>query len=423
MMWMRTICWHRKIATQSAVLLKNKGGLLPLRKDQNIAIIGEFAKSPRYQGAGSSKTNPIRIDTIPQELDKLGILYEYARGYMAESDLPHQELVDEACQVARDKDVVLIFAGLPDRYEAEAYDRENMQMPENHNHLIEAICQVNPNVVVILMCGSPVELPWAEQVSAILLMYLGGEAVAAASVDLLFGKENPSGKLAESWPLKLEDNPSFEYFPGYALTVEYREGLFVGYRYYDTAKKAVRFPFGFGLSYTSFAYSDLQVSADADPGFGNLDVSCTVTNTGSCAGKEIVQLYVACQDSIIIRPQQELRAFQKVTLEPGESKQIHFKLTKRDFAYYNTELPDWHVESGTYEIRVGGSSRDIRLSQTVRVTSTQPASLPDLREKAPAYYDLSNGIQVPDDQFEALLGQPLPPGCASKVCRIPSIRR
>lgn len=398
----------RKIATQSAVLLKNEGGLLPLCKDQEIAIIGEFAHSPRYQGAGSSKTNPIRIDTIPAELDKLGINYAYARGYMAESDLTNQELVDEACQVARDKDVVLIFAGLPDRYEAEAYDRDNMQMPENHNHLIEAVCQVNPNVVVILMCGSPVELPWSEQVSAILLMYLGGEAVAGASIDLLFGKGNPSGKLAESWPLKLEDNPSFGNFPGYPLTVEYREGPFVGYRYYDTAKKAVRFPFGFGLSYTSFDYADLQVSAGTILDSETVDVSCTVTNTGSTAGKEIVQLYVACKDSIIIRPQQALRAFEKVSLEAGESRRVHFKLSKRDFAYYNTELADWHVESGAYEIRVGASSRDIRLSQTVSVTSTQPATLPDMREKAPAYYHLSQGIQVPDEQFEALLGQPIP---------------
>ena len=398
----------RKIAVHSAVLLKNEGGLLPLSKDQNIAIIGEFAKSPRYQGAGSSKTNPIRIDTVPQELDRLGINYEYARGYMAESDLTNQDLVDEACQVARDKDVVLIFAGLPDRYEAEAYDRENMQMPENHNHLIEAVCQVNPNVVVILMCGSPLELPWAEQVSAILLMYLGGEAVAGASVDLLFGAQNPSGKLAESWPFKLEDNPSFGNFPGYALTVEYREGLFVGYRYYDTAKKAVRFPFGFGLSYTSFAYGDLQVSADRILDSETVDVSCSVTNTGSCAGEEIVQLYVACPDSVIIRPMQELKAFQKISLSAGESKRIHFNLSKRDFAYYNIELANWHVESSIYEIRVGASSRDIRLNHSVSVTSTQLATLPDLRGKAAAYYDLSNGIQVPDEQFEALLGQPLP---------------
>ncbi len=398
----------RKVAAQSAVLLKNENGLLPLNQGQNIAIIGEFAQTPRYQGTGSSKIQPISIDTIPQELDKLGITYEYARGYETESDKADQTLIDEACLVAQDKDVVLVFAGLPDRYEAETYDREKMGLPASHNALIEAVSQVNPRVVVILMGGSAMELPWAEKVPAILLMYLGGEASAGACVDLLFGKEAPSGKLAETWPLRLEDNPSYENFPGYPLTVEYREGLFVGYRYYDSAKKDVRFPFGFGLSYTNFTYSDLRVSAETIQDTDDLDVSCSITNSGSCTGKEIVQLYVACTDSVIIRPLQELKGFEKVELEPGESKRVHFKLSKRAFAYYNTQLADWHVESSKYEVRLGASSQDIRLSRQVNVTSTQAAVLPDMREKAPAYYHLSRVNSIPDDQFEAMLRRSIP---------------
>lgn len=398
-----------RIAAQSAVLLKNEGGLLPLQANQKIAVIGEFAQRPRYQGAGSSKMQPIRVDAIPTALDQRTIEYEYASGYNVDSDLPQQDLVEEACRVARGKDAVLIFAGLPDRYEAEAYDRQNMRMPENHNVLIEAVSRVNKNVVVILMGGSPMEVPWADQVPAILLMYLGGEAVAGACVALLYGEENPSGKLAESWPLQLEDNPSFEYFPGYALTVEYREGLFVGYRYYDTAKKQVRFPFGFGLSYTHFAYHDMRLSATGMADTDELTVSCTITNPGMRTGKETVQLYVSAKDSVIIRPEQELRGFQKVDLRAGESKLVQFRLKKRDFAYYNTGLADWHVESGRYEIRLGASSRDIRLSQTVAVKSTQPAALPDMRKSAPAYYHISQGINIPDDQFEALLVRSIPP--------------
>ncbi len=398
----------RAAATRSAVLLKNKGGLLPGNALQNAAIIGDFAVYPRYQGSGSSRVNPIKLDNPCEEMQQLGLHFNYARGYNQMEDDPDDALIQEACQVAEGKDIVYIFAGLPDRYESEGYDRVDMAMPENQNKLVESVCAVNPNVVVVLLCGAPVELPWADKVQAILLMYLGGEAAGGAAADLLLGKVSPSGKLAESWPLKLEDNPSFNYFPGFPQTVEYREGLFVGYRYYDTAQKAVRFPFGYGLTYTNFEYSDIQLSQDHLSDSDTLTVACTVRNIGKIAGAEIVQLYVHCQNSVIIRPEQELKGFVKVALQAGESQQIVFKLTNRDFAYYNTEIHDWHMEDANYEIRIGASSRDIRLRAGVHFSSNRIAPLPDYRELTPCYYDLSDGIQVSDKEFSSLIGKPIP---------------
>ncbi len=399
----------RRAAARSAVLLKNEGILLPGSPGGRAAVIGAFARIPRYQGTGSSRITPIQVDNACDELNAMGLEFEYAEGYREESDLPDETLIAEACRVAAGKDVVYIFAGLPDRYEAETFDRENLAMPQSHNNLIEAVSRVNENVVVILYCGGVVELPWADKVKAILLMHLGGEAVSGAVADLLLGKANPSGKLAETWPFKLEDNPSYNYFPGYPLTVEYREGLFVGYRYYDAAAKEVRFPFGYGLSYTTFQYSNLVLSKEEMGDAVSLDVNCTVTNNGPRAGSEIVQLYIAKKGSVIIRPEQELKGFSCVHLDAGESKEVKFTLSMRDFAYYNISLADWHVESGEYEVRIGASSRDIRLYRTLAYASSAPATLPDQRSTTPCYYQLAEGIKVSDAEFTELLGRPIPP--------------
>jgi len=400
----------RRVAAQSAVLLKNKAGILPGKTTDRAAVIGAFAKEPRFQGTGSSKITPVKLDNPYDELKALGLEMEYAAGYRMDSDLVDNALIQEACRVATGKDIVYLFAGLPDRYESETFDRDHMAMPAIHNELIKAVCQVNSHVVVILQSGSPMDLPWADHVQAILLMYLAGEAGGGACADLLLGNANPSGKLAESWPCLLADNPSHGNFPGYPLTVEYREGLFVGYRYYDTAHKNVRYPFGYGISYTQFEYRDLELSARAIDDCGSLTVTCAVKNNGKLAGWEIVQLYIACRGSVIIRPEQELKGFEKVALEPGEERQVRFELSGQDFAYYNVRGAAWHVESGDYEIRIGASSRDKRLAEVVHVNSTVNMVLPDLRAIAPCYYDLSGGIRVSDMEFEALLGRPIPPG-------------
>ncbi len=399
----------RRAAAQSAVLLKNDGQILPGNLSQKAAVIGAFARYPRYQGSGSSRIAPVQVDNALDVLRGLGLDAAYAPGYRLDSDEPDEALIAEACRAATGRDIVYLFAGLLESDEAETFDRESMVMPESHVRLIEAVSQVNKHVVVILHCGAPVEMTWAERVPGILLMYLGGEAGGGACADLLLGMENPGGKLAESWPFTAADAPSHAYFPGYPLTVEYREGLFVGYRYYDTARKAVRYPFGYGLSYTRFAYSDLHLSTANMRDTEELAVTCRVTNTGSRTGSEVVQLYIAANTTVIIRAAQDLRGFEKVRLEPGESREVTFTLTGRDFAYYNTHIGGWHVESGGYEIRIGASSRDIRLAGEVCVQSSVQAPLPDLRSAAPEYYDLSQGISISDPSFRAVLGRDIPP--------------
>jgi beta-glucosidase len=399
----------RRAAAQSAVLLKNNGNILPGDPGQKAAVIGAFAKDPRHQGMGSSKVNSIKLENTFDELQRMGLEFEYAAGYQMEVHSPDEALIAEACRVAAGREIVYIFAGLPGRYESEGVDRENMAMPESHVALIKAVSKVNPHVVVVLHSGAPMEMNWADDVQAILLLYLGGEAGGSASADLLLGKTNPGGKLAESWPFTDADSPTHDFFPGYPLTVEYREGLFVGYRYYDAAQKPVRFPFGYGLSYTRFEYGDLTLSTREMKATGELTVSCTVKNAGACAGSEIVQLYVSCKDSVIIRPEQELKGFEKVLLEPGERRTVSFTLTGRDFAYYNVTQADWHVESADYEVRISASSRDICLFGLVHIESGVDAPLPDLRKITPCYYNLSHGIKVNDEEFAALLGRPIPP--------------
>ena len=358
-----------KIEAESMVLLKNEG-VLPLpTQGKKIAFIGKFAEAPRFQGGGSSHINSFKI-TGALEAAKEVAQVTYAQGYDIKEDVIDQDMLNQAVETAKEADVAVIFAGLPDAFESEGYDRSHMRMPECQNTLISEIAKVQENVVVVLHNGSPVEMPWADEVKGILEAYLGGQAVGQAEVDVLFGKANPCGKLAETIPYKLADNPSYLNFPGDGQTVEYNEGVFVGYRYYDTKEMPVRYPFGYGLSYTTFEYSDLQLSADRIKDTDTLKVTLKVKNTGDRAGKEIVQLYVADKTGSASRPVKELKNFVKVELQPQEEKTVEMELDKRSFAWYNTQIHDWYAASGEYEILAAASSRDIRLKKTVYVEST-----------------------------------------------------
>ena len=357
-----------KIAGECMVLLKNDG-ILPLNKEDSIAFIGEFAAKPRFQGGGSSHIHCFKTTSALEAARGLNI--SYARGYMVKEDTTTPELIAEAVEKARNAKVAVVFAGLPDDYESEGYDRIHMGMPPCQNRLIEAVAAANPNTVVVLYNGSPVEMPWADQVPAILEGYLSGQAVGTATVDILFGDVNPSGCLPETFPRKLSDNPSWLFYGGEGNEVDYREGIFVGYRYYDKKEMDVLFPFGHGLSYTTFAYTGLKLSADAMKDTDTLTASVTVKNTGGRPGKTVVQLYVGREQSgDVIRPVRELKGFEKVFLNPGEEKTVEFALDKRAFAYWNEIIHDWHVETGSYRVEVGHSSRDIALDGQVYITST-----------------------------------------------------
>ena len=356
-----------KVETESMVLLKNDG-ILPLKKGVRAAFIGVFAKTPRYQGGGSSHINSFRVTGALEAAEKMADL-TYAEGYRLKEDVIDEVLVAEAVEAAKSAEVAVIFAGLPDAFESEGYDRTHMRMPDSQNYLIHEVCKVQPNVVVVLHNGSPVEMPWAEEVSGILEAYLGGQGVGTAEVRILFGEANPCGKLAETIPYKLSDNPSYLNFPGDGETVAYREGIFVGYRYYDRKEMPVRYPFGYGLSYTEFSYSNLQLDKSSMKDTDTLTVSVDITNTGKRAGKEIVQLYVADRTGSADRPVRELKNFAKVSLEPGETETVRMELNKRSFAWYNVKLHDWYAASGTYEIQIGKSSREIVLCDTVELTT------------------------------------------------------
>lgn len=359
----------KKVAEESLVLLKNDG-ILPLKKEQKIAFIGQYAEKPRYQGGGSSHIKSYKVTGAWEVVKDLPNI-TYAKGYDDKNDVVDEILLAEAVEAAKNAEVAVVFAGLPDAFESEGFDREHMQMPQSQNYLIEEIAKVQPNVVVVLHNGSPVEMPWIAKVKGVLEAYLGGEAVGEAECNILFGEVNPSGKLAESFPLKLEDNPSYLYYGGEGDSVEYREGVFVGYRYYDYKKSEVLFPFGHGLSYTTFAYSNLKLDKKKMTDQEQLTVSVDVTNTGSVAGKEIVQLYVKDEESVAIRPEKELRGFEKVELAPGETKTVTFILGERAFAYFNMQIHDFYVESGDFRICVGKSSADICLEETVYVEGTK----------------------------------------------------
>lgn len=358
----------RKIAAESMVLLKNDG-ILPLKRGQKIAFIGKFAETPRFQGGGSSHVNSYKVTSALEAAKGLNVAY--APGYAIETAEPDEAMLAEAAETAKNADVAVVFVGITDAMESEGFDRNSLSMPKNHEALVEAVTKVQKNTVVVVMCGGCITMPWIDDVRGVLYAYLGGEAVGAATLDLLFGDVNPSGKLAETFPRRLEDNPSYLYYLGDEQNkTEYREGVFVGYRYYDKKKTDVLFPFGYGLSYTTFAYSDLTVDKTAMQDTDTLTVSVKVKNTGAVKGKEIVQLYVGMPKSRTIRPDKELRGFEKVELEPGEEKTVSFALSKRAFAYYRTDISDWYVESGEYIIMAAKSSRDIVCTATVQIEST-----------------------------------------------------
>lgn len=365
----REECAHlaEKVAEQCAVLLKNEA-VLPISKADSVAFIGAFAEEPRYQGSGSSHINvahPVSALEASQ-----GLRIAYAPGYHVNGVKDDPELVKHAVALAAKVDTAVVFAGLPNAFESEGADRMTLAMPDNQSRLIEAVAAANPNTVVVLHGGAPMELPWLDQVKGVLCMHLGGQMVGEATVRLLFGDANPCGKLAETWPMRLEDTPCYLNFPGSEGTVEYHETVYVGYRYYDKKKMNVLFPFGHGLSYTSFHYGPLILDREKMLDTQKLTVRCCVENTGAVPGKEIVQLYVSDESSTVGRPQRELKGFETVELLPGERKEVSFELDQRSFAYYEPKIHDWYVESGTFSVELGASSRDIRASAKVEVTGT-----------------------------------------------------
>lgn len=388
----------RKAASEGAVLLKNNG-LLPVSKTKSIAIIGAFAKVPRYQGAGSSKINPRSLVSVCESFDQAGIPYAYAEGYQPETTEPDSKRIAEAVSAAGGKDVVLLFAGLPDSCESEGYDREHMNLPRTHNALIRAVVRANPNTAVILMCGSPVELPWADKVPAILLAYLGGCQGGPALKDILLGEVNPSGKLAETWPVRKSDVYCDPIYPECPQTV-YREGIYVGYRYYDTAQKEVRFPFGHGLSYSDFCYESMTAEAVPEA----LVIQVCIRNTSSRDGSEIVQIYTSLPVSAVHRPAKELRAFQKIFLKAGEARTTELRIPYQELAYYSIAEKRWIVETGDYLVQAAASSRDIRLVQTVHVEGEKAP-----REPGEFYKTLPPQVtDITDEMFAGSYGGPLP---------------
>ncbi|NLV57489.1 MAG: glycosyl hydrolase [Clostridiales bacterium] len=359
----------RRIAAECMVLLKNQDDILPLTPGDRIAVIGKFAKDPRYQGGGSSHINAFKETSLMDALDGVpGITY--AQGYDFVTEEPDEALIAQAVQAAREAQVAVVVAGLPDDFESEGYDRTHLNMPACQNLLIERVAEANPNTVVVLYNGSPVLMPWLSQVKAVVEAYLGGQAVGGATRDILFGQVNPCGRLPETFPQKLAHNPSYLSYGGEGNHAPYQEGVFVGYRYYGKKEIEPLFPFGFGLSYTRFAYDNLRTSADSMLDTGILTVQVDVTNVGRMAGKEVVQLYVRDVESTVFRPVRELKGFVKLSLQPGETKTATFTLDKRAFAYWNTRIHDWHVESGDFVIEIGQSSAHIVASVQVTVEST-----------------------------------------------------
>jgi beta-glucosidase len=363
----------RQAAEESIVLLKNTDNILPLNvHEQKIALIGAFARQPRYQGAGSSQVNPLRMSTAYDELLQVAgnaMPFSYAQGY-AEDGTTTTQWLEAAQRQARGADVAVVFAGLPDSYESEGFDRASLEMPAGHNRLIEAVAAAQPNLVVVLMNGAAVTMPWVDRAKAVVEAWLGGQAGGGALADVLTGRVNPSGKLAETFPIRLEDTPAYPEFPGQNGKADYGEGVFTGYRYYDKRKVTPLFPFGFGLSYTTFAYSDMRLSAASVQDTEGVTVEVQVKNTGKVAGKEIVQVYVGEQQARVVRPDKELKAFAKIALDPGEAKTVRFALSPRDFSYYDTSLHAWAVHPGKFDILIGSSSQHLPLQKTIEIAST-----------------------------------------------------
>ena len=394
---------HHKVAREAAagsiVLLKNQDEILPLAQKSKLAFIGDFVKVPRYQGAGSSMVNPTKLDNTFDSLkEEYGFdTVTYAQGYERHGK-QNRKLIEEACRIASSSDTVVLYLGLDEKSEVEGLDRKSLKIPQNQIDLLEEVAKVNKNVVVVLSCGCVVEMPWLDKVKGLLHGYLSGQAGASAVLDVLFGKVNPSGKLSETYPLHYEDIPSASHFPGKQVSVEYREGIFVGYRYFITANKDVLFPFGYGLSYTSFEYSGIKVDGDK--------VTFTVKNIGKRAGKEVCQLYVEKDGTSIIRARRELKGFAKVSLESGEEKTVIIDLDDKAFRYFNTVTDKWEVEEGIYKIEVGASSVDIRLTAEVRKSGTTTA-IPFTAEMLPSYFN-ADVLDVSKEEFEKLLGTSVP---------------
>ena len=390
----------RRAAEESLVLLKNEGSLLPLAAGSKVAVIGDFAKNPRYQGAGSSMVNSTQVDVlldklIDSELNVIG----YQQGFDRHGK-PDAALQKSACELATQADTVILCMGLDEIAESEGLDRSNLRLAQNQVDLLQAVAAVNPKIVVVLYSGSVVETPWLDNCQALLYAALGGQAGAGAVADALTGKVNPCGKLAETWPLAYADVPSAADFATRRKTVEYREGLYIGYRYFTTAEKAVRFPFGYGMSYTTFAYSDMAADEQG--------VSLTVTNTGSVAGTEIVQLYVAKKNSELFRPAKELKGFARVTLAPGEKQRITITLDDKAFRFWNVQSNCWEIEGGEYELLVGASVEDIRLCEKISVHGT--ATVHPYEDRNLDCYYKGDVLHVSDADFETLLGHPIPNG-------------
>lgn len=396
----------RQIAEQSMVLLKNDGNILPLKRVEGeyVAVIGAFAENPRYQGAGSSIINPTMIDSGRRAFNNSPISVKFADGYDRSGKRKNEDAyITEACNLAKNASKAVVFIGLTDDYESEGFDRSTMKLPDGHNRLVEAVSRVNDNVIVVLEGGSPVEMPWADDVKAILNAYLGGQSVAPAIVDVLTGKANPCGKLAETYPVCLKDTPTSFRYPDSKEDVQYRESIFIGYRYYDKVERNVRFPFGFGLSYTSFEYSDIKLKKKNLTKGEGAKVTFTIKNTGDVAGSEIAQVYVAKPESKIFRAPKELKGFVKIHLEPGEEKKVTVELDDRAFAFWNTATEDWCVESGEYKILVGASSRDIRLEAAAKMKSEDDETIVDLRESAGVYFD-GDPARAREDDFKVIYG-------------------
>ena len=397
----------RRAAAASAVLLKNEDAMLPLDPQASLAVIGAFAERPRYQGAGSSRVNPTRLDCAVDAIREIAgsAAVSFAVGYDPQNSEPDSRLIAQAGDAARTARAAVVFAGLPGSYESEGFDRAHMRLPDQHNRLIQAVCQANPNTVVVLANGSPVAMPWVDAPRAILATHLAGQAGGGAIADLLFGSANPCGKLAETYPVRQADVAADRWFPGEGRQVQYREGLYVGYRYFDSAGVRPLFPFGHGLSYTTFEYRNLRLSAGhAGPGDQVL-VTVEIANTGQAAGAEIVQVYVSPIDSRVYRPEQELKAFARIELAPGATRSLTMALDDSAFAIFDTEAGAWAVQAGEFEIRLGASSRDVRLKTRFTVTADGPGGK---GPQAPGPELADGNLRVADSAFAAMLGKPVP---------------
>ena len=395
---------HRA-ALETAVLLKNESSLLPLAQGTHIAVIGAFAKSPRYQGTGSSQVNPTQLDNAWDGLTQMSDRITYAPGYDPKHSVIDEDLVAEAVEAARSAAVAVVFVGLPNLYESEGFDRNNMALPEQHDRLVQAVAEANPATVVVLSNGAPVALPWINEVSAVLETYLPGQAGGAVA-ELLFGLANPSGKLAETFAVQQTDVPSDKHFPGQLRQVAYREGIYVGYRYFDSAGTPVQFPFGHGLSYTQFSYGTPTLSDSTLGENSHIELTVPITNIGNLPGAEVVQLYVHAKHSAVYRPMQELKGFTKLTLDPGETRMAHFRVDNDSIKFFDQGYRKWLVEGGEYELRIAASSRDIRQIIDLKVDSEQTPSAVAAAISGP---NLSAIESTDDERFAAMLNRPVPP--------------